>query len=108
MGETLKIKDGVILQGLQLPMRQVLIVADKIWKKYGQELVVTAGLDGVHSAGSLHPFGYAIDLRNRYFTEAQKKEVEFELRMKLPSEYDVIRHSTHIHVEYDTKKAGIL
>lgn len=95
------IKDGVQLAGLDIKMRPVLIEADKIWRRYGQELVVTAGLDGTHSAGSLHYYGLATDFRTRYFT-AQEKDVVFaELVESLGVEYDVIKETTHIHVEYD-------
>jgi len=97
----MQIKDGVILAGLQLVMRKVLISADAIWNELGQELVITAGLDGAHSAGSLHYYGLAIDLRSRYFTKDEKEEAAEKLRAALGSDYDVVVHKSHIHVEYD-------
>lgn len=98
----MKIKTNAVLLGLQLPMRKVLIEANKIWKDNGQELVITEGTGGVHSAGSLHPFGYALDLRTRYFKEnGQVSRVAEELRKKLKTGYDIIIHKTHIHAEYD-------
>ena len=63
----MKLKNGVIISGLRIEMRPVLIEAEKIWKENGDELVVTAGLDGVHSSASLHYYGYALDLRIRNF-----------------------------------------
>ncbi len=101
----MQIKEGVILAGLDIHMRPVLVEADKIWKRYGQELVVTSGLDGVHSAGSLHYYGRALDFRTRYFTsEEEKKAVFEELIAALDGTlYDFVCHSTHIHVEYDPK-----
>jgi len=95
------IKDGVQLAGLDIRMRPVLIEADKIWRRYGQELVVTAGLDGTHSAGSLHYYGLALDFRTRYFTLQEKDVVFAELKESLSVEYDIIKETTHIHVEYD-------
>lgn len=100
----MKIKEGVSLIGLKIIMRKVLITADHIWQKYGQELVVTSGTDGEHSAGSLHYYGYALDFRTRYFTEEEVKKVSVELRKLLGSDYHVVEHSTHIHVEYDKGK----
>ena len=97
----MKFKDDVIITGLQLQMRKVLIVADKIWKEHGQELVVTSALDGTHSAGSLHYYGYALDFRSRYFSEEDKIIVSNKLRKRLGSDYDIIVHKTHIHVEYN-------
>ena len=99
----MKIKDGVILAGLDIKMRPVLIAADSIWDEYGQELVVTAGLDGAHSAGSLHYYGLALDLRTRYFDDAMREVIGQDLEDRLPIDYDVVVHSSHVHVEYDPK-----
>lgn len=99
----MQIKEGVILAGLDIKMRPALIEADKVWKAYGQELVVTAALDGVHSAGSYHYYGLALDFRTRYFTDDVKRAVWRELDDVLGSDFDVVMHSTHIHVEYDPK-----
>ena len=95
----MKIKPGVTLNGLDLSMRMVLMVADEIWKSFGQELVVTSALDGTHSASSLHYYGYALDFRTRYFTEPQKWEVFELLSSSLPKSFVVYMHDTHIHVE---------
>lgn len=97
----MQIKDGVIMTGIQLEMRKVLITANKLWKEFGEELVITAALDGTHSAGSLHYYGYAVDLRSRYFSEDDKQAIAARLQSELGSDYDVIVHSSHIHVEYD-------
>lgn len=97
----MKIKNGANIQGLHIRMRSVLKAADQIWKQLGQELVITAGLDGEHSAGSLHYYGRAVDLRSRNFDEVEKQEAVDELRGSLGEDYDVIWHTSHIHVEYD-------
>ena len=99
----MRIKDGVIMAGLKIEMRKVLVSANEVWTSFGQSLWVTAALDGEHSAGSLHYYGYAVDLRSRYFTDEQKLEVVKALRFKLGADYDIINHSSHIHVEYDPK-----
>ena len=100
----MEIKNGVILNGLSIKMRPVLIEADKIWKAAGEELVITGGLDGTHSAGSLHYYGLAVDLRTRYFTSEVAAQVFKDLQSTIPFDYDVILHSSHIHVEYDPKE----
>ena len=97
----MKLKEGAILAGLNTKMRPVLIAAEHIWKDHGQELVVTSGLDGCHSAGSLHYYGLALDLRTRYFSKEKKALVAAALNRSLSSAYDVVVHPTHIHVEYD-------
>ncbi len=97
----MQIKEGASLQGLDIKMRPVLIAADVIWKKYGQELVVTSGTDGTHSAGSLHYYGRALDFRTRYFDKEELDKVFNSMCEKLNDDYDVVVHDTHIHVEYD-------
>ena len=84
-------------------MQPVLKHAERVWNNYGQELVITSALDGEHSAGSLHYYGKAVDLRSNYFDVADKMSVVADLRGILGCYCDVIVHSTHIHVEYDPK-----
>jgi hypothetical protein len=99
----MKIKEGVKLQGLRLVMRPVLIAAEEAWQANGQELVVTSTTEGTHSAGSLHPYGYAVDFRTRYFSNAEKRNVVQLLHDKLVKYggmYRIITHNTHIHVEF--------
>ena len=102
----MEIKKGVQLAGLQIEMRPVLMSADVIWRDLGRAegVTVTCTTDGVHSAGSLHPYGYAVDLRTNYFDPQQVRQAGARLRNTLPHGYDVILHSTHIHVEYDMAK----
>ena len=96
----MKIKEGAILAGLQIQMRKALKAADRIWRDYGEELVVTSGLDGAHSAGSMHYYGYAVDLRTRYFTEDEQLEIRDKLVNELGPSYFVLLHNTHIHIHY--------
>jgi len=97
----MKIKRGATIAGLDIRVRPVLIAADELWREYGKELAVTSGLDGTHSAGSLHYYGLAVDLRTRYFNQPGK--IADELQQRLGSEYDVIYHRNHIHAEYDPR-----
>jgi len=97
----MKIKLGASIRGLDIRMRPVLIHAERIWRAYGQELIITSGLDGTHSAGSFHYYGLAVDLRTRYFSESDKQLVLMELRDALSNDYDLVLHRTHLHVEYD-------
>ena len=97
----MQIKEGVILAGLNIKMRNVLTLAEDIWEAHDQELVVTSGLDGVHSAGSLHYYGLALDFRTKYFRPGEKNLVADELRQALQGDYDVVVENSHIHVEYD-------
>jgi len=108
----MKLKQGAIIAGLHLLMRPVLKIAEKLWLENGRPegVTVTAGLDGVHSAGSWHYYGLAVDFRTHYFDNATKDRVAAALKTALPS-YDIVVHSTHIHVEVGNvlaQKNGLL
>ena len=100
----MKIKDGAIIAGLDLRMRKALIAADRIWKEYGQELTITCGLDGEHSAGSYHYYGLAVDCRIWNFTNEQLLMIIRDLKEELGPPYDIVLEKTHIHIEYDIGK----
>ncbi len=106
----MKVKKGVSLVGLHIKMRKVILVVEYLWNIYNKEAVITAGsevvdddLNFIHSVRSLHPFGLALDFRTRYFNVFTQKEIRTKLQLLLGSDYDVILHYTHIHVEYDPK-----
>lgn len=97
----MQVKDNTVnIWGLQVEMQPVLKKAGELWEQFGQELIITAGRDAMHSAGSLHYYGYAVDLRTHYFTEEVKRRIASILQNYLGSDYQVITHTTHIHVEY--------
>lgn len=96
----MKIKPGVSLQGLQLPMRPVLMLAEQVYQSFGQELVVTSGPGGEHSARSLHYYGYALDFRIRGIPLDVCWKIVYSLRRELGDSYQVMLETTHIHVEY--------
>lgn len=96
----MKIKDGVIMSGLQLPMRKVLMAADVIWRGHHAECVVTSAIDGDHSAGSLHYYGYAVDFRIGYFPLDVIESICLTLQQELGNDYRVLNEGTHVHVEY--------
>jgi hypothetical protein len=96
-------KKGVDIKGLHLSMREVLIRASRIWYSYGKKLIVTSGIDGVHSPGSLHYYGMALDFRTKYFNIEEREKAGILLRMSLKEVddyYKVIVEEDHIHVEW--------
>ena len=78
----MEIKDGVVLAGLDPCMRPAMVNAERIWKRFGRSegVTITSGLDGCHSAGSLHYYGLALDFRTHYFTAEMTLEAVFRLR----------------------------
>ena len=104
--------DSVKLDGLQPIMRHAMKWADIVWRDLGQECVITAGTEAVkdgeliHSAGSLHPMGLALDFRTRYFDDGGDDAAYKLENSPLGDHFDsgqfqVIQHKTHIHVEFE-------
>lgn len=102
----MELKSGISLAGLQPIMRPVLREAERIWKEYGRAegVTVTCCREGTHSAVSWHYYGYALDLRTRYFSEAESSDVYEDMKTALPN-YDIIKHDTHIHAEIGNQLA---
>jgi len=100
MSRRLQKKEGVITAGLQPQMRQALLVADKVYAAHAQTLVLTAGLDGEHSVGSRHYYGYAIDTRTRFWRKDEAQRVADEIQKELGTDYYVIFEGNHIHIQY--------
>jgi hypothetical protein len=113
----MKVKRGVKLEGLKIQMRYVLIEAEALWLEFGQECVITSATEYVppyenlreenkliHSPGSLHYYGYAVDLRTHYFDEVDKVRIAAKLQKRLnkvSSQYKVILEQTHIHIQWN-------
>lgn len=111
----LKIKDGSVnIWGLQPQMQPVLKYAEEIWTGLGYPFVVTSARDGLHSPGSAHYYGYAVDLRTwdangQQLDHPKKAAIASKLRTRLRvinGHYDLVIHETHIHVEFDWWRAS--
>lgn len=100
------IKEGASLKGLNLRMRPVLVEAEKIFSVFGLPCVVTSGLDGTHSAGSLHYYGFAVDLRSNHVrTKTDKYKILALLKEKLGKDFLIILEAEgtsneHYHIDY--------
>lgn len=98
-----RVKDGVIMEGLQQPILDAIPIIANIYKRHNTTLVITAGLDGKHKKNSLHYVGLAIDIRIWAFDAATLPAVLQEIRAELGKDYDVVLEKTHFHIEYDPK-----
>jgi len=94
------IKAGVQMNGLMLPMRKVLIAVESIYKRMGYDTVVTSALDGTHSAGSLHYYGYALDFRTRHVAADKISALVDDVKKALGPNYFVLFEGDHLHVDY--------
>jgi hypothetical protein len=73
-----------------------------IWSRLaGIDLVVNAGSDGAHRAGSLHPWDLALDLDTEGDRPDDIEQLHGYLARILPFEFDVVLEVDHVHVEYD-------
>lgn len=107
----MKLKEGVIIEGLHISMRMVMVVVEGVYIQYGHESVITSGKegfigDGVHSLGSYHYYGMALDYRTRFLKNRQEcLEVVEKIRQKLGNKYTAVYEGNHIHIQYNWGKS---
>ncbi len=101
------LKQGVRLHGIRPEIVLALQIAEKVYEKRTRstEMVVTSVIDGRHSHGSLHYIGAAVDLRTRNIDGQTVNDIVADLMEALNNDYDVIRESNHIHIEYQPKQS---
>jgi hypothetical protein len=108
----IKKKRGVVVKGLKVPMIKPMQLAHDLYQLAGVNLVLSVGI-AKRKNKSLHPLGYAIDIRTRDLTNSQKSIIFAILVRQLGNDYDVIMYDTHIHIEYqrvldDAKNADFM
>lgn len=101
-------KHGVDLSGIDASIWYALGYIERLYESQGATLVVTSGRDGVHSVSSLHPKGFAVDVRTSNLAQQVRDTILAQGKLKLfPLGYDFIYESTtgdeHFHLEYDPK-----
>jgi len=99
----LLLKPGVRVAGLRPEILLAVIAAENVFEKAGVDLVLTAGVDGKHTAGSLHYVGQAVDFRTRDVPAADEPKLLARLRECLGPDYDVALEIDHLHVEFQPK-----
>jgi hypothetical protein len=84
-----------------------LAIAARVYGWFGlADLVITSLRDGNHMAGSLHPRGYAADLRTSDVPPATRPAIAATLKAELGPAFDVVLEVDHIHVEFDPEDNG--
>jgi len=96
------IKLGVTIEKLERPIRRWLTIIDGLFKKYGDEGVITSTYEGNHMPSSLHYRNLAIDFRKP--THQDYDNIIEDLKKTLGGDYDIILKPDHIHIEYDPKE----
>lgn len=100
----LSVAKNVTLLGLQPQMLLAhTVVLQVLDEKGAKQVVITAVTNGKHMAGSRHGFGLAVDYDPVEFGPAQMRDAATEIERRLPDEFDIVAHDSHIHVEWDRK-----
>lgn len=102
----MRLKDGVRISSLTVPVLLSVITAQEEYQKYETELVITSGEDSRHSSTSLHYSGNAVDLRTRTLPnpKVDGQQIANTLDEKLGRNFDVIFEGDHIHIEYQPRR----
>jgi hypothetical protein len=100
----LRLKKGVSLNGVQPEMSVGLSIVVNTYHRLGHDCTVTSCTDGVHSSGSLHYVGLAMDFRTRDVPEGKRSQLRGAVASSLGDDFDVILEKTHLHVEFDPKQ----
>lgn len=103
MSFDLSCKEDVLIEGMQPEMVFASIIITGIFSQYGYPAILTSGIEGDHSVNSLHPVGYALDYRTRHLPDTIVQSVVQAIDAALTKEFDVVLHSTHVHIEFDPK-----
>ena len=104
------LKRGVDLIGAQPELLFGVQVVAALFEQRGVDCIVTSVRDGKHGPHSLHPFGYAADLRSwQLEDEDDKRRLVSEAKALLHEQYDVLyepaqgERAEHFHMEVDPR-----
>lgn len=97
----MKIKAGVRIIGLKPEMIICMMIIEPIMEAYEQELVITSGTEGRHSAKSRHYLGYGLDIRCRDIPASQIPEAVIDMQESLGAEFFVLYEGNHIHIQFN-------
>jgi hypothetical protein len=101
----LLLKPGVRVAGLRPEILLGVIAAERVFEEAGVDLVVTACIDGKHSAGSLHYAGQAVDLRTCDVAADVRPKLVARMSECLGEDYDVVLEADHIHLEFQPRRS---
>jgi len=111
------IKNGVHLYGLRPEMVYCSVFVDRVLKAHGIDRIPTSVTGKIHGPGSLHPVGFAEDIRTKHVMgepSARKSvldQVVADLKKNIPQCDFILEHfgmaQEHIHWEFDPKDDSI-
>jgi len=104
------LKSGVDLMGAKPELLFGVQVVAALFEKRHRDCIVTSVRDGQHGRGSVHPFGYAADLRSWHLdSEEDKLTLVAEAKHYLHEQYDFLyepavgERAEHFHLEVDPR-----
>ena len=100
----LMLKPDVRITGLRPEIILAIVIAERAYAEIGCELMLTSGIEGQHSIGSLHYAGCAVDLRTLNVPAGKLPPLVEKIRAALGPDFDVVLESNHLHVELQPKQ----
>ena len=99
----MQLKDNTVkVGGTQPEILIAIMVAQEVFRAYDYAFIITSVTDGEHGYNSKHYDGDAVDIRTRHIKSPEDlSAIVKDIANRLGEEYDVILHSTHLHIEYD-------
>jgi hypothetical protein len=96
----MQLKTGVDIRKVTVEMVLGLVIADGVFRKHDIDMVVTSVCDGKHMSGSKHYLGMGADIRI-WGLEGKLDMIISDLKKAMNNNFDVVKESDHIHLEYD-------
>jgi uncharacterized protein YcbK (DUF882 family) len=98
------LKPDVRIAGLRPEIVLAVLIAERAYAEADCELMLTSGIEGAHSRGSLHYAGSAADLRTQSVPLEKLKPLVERIRIALGPDFDVVLESNHLHIEFQPKE----
>ena len=102
----IELKPGVRLHGIRPEVVLGIHVAEGVWDAIGTHtLVVTACIEGIHTNGSSHYNGCAVDLRTKTLAPGHAPQVVAGLKAALGTDFFILLENAgeaneHVHLEF--------
>lgn len=97
------VKPGVRLRGLSPAMCIAHSVVSSAMLSNGVHCIITSATDGLHSRGSWHHCGEALDYRTSHIAPELLRKLVSQIAKALGPHFDVVLEPTHLHVEHDDR-----
>lgn len=95
------------LEGLKPEIIRILPALDIIHlEEVNRETIITGAVEDRKLIESLHPRGFALDLRTRDIAYHERLQIVHRIRKAVGNCYDVVLEANHTHVEYDPKNGS--